>query len=102
MKATLFSIAFVTVLNSMIVVRSQTGGSYDLSHNVIGGGGSRSTGGTLEVTGTVGQPQAGTASSGGSYDLRGGFWAYHALVPTAAPVNITGRVMLNSPSSMSR
>jgi hypothetical protein len=54
---------------------SQTGGSFDLSWNTIDGGGHTfSTGSTFELGGTVGQPDASNALSGGSYSLTGGFW----------------------------
>jgi hypothetical protein len=73
-------------------VVAQSGGTFDLSHSVIaGGGGSNSTGGTFNVSGTVGQNIAGTASNGGTFDLHGGFW-FQNLAPTAANVSITGRV----------
>jgi hypothetical protein len=77
-------------------VTAQTGGTYDLSHAVIAtGGGSNSAGGIHVVDGTSGQPVAGTVSTGGNFDLRGGFWAYQTLAPTAAPVSISGRVILS-------
>ena len=38
------------------------------------GGGMLSTGDTLELSGTVGQPDAGTPLSGGDLKLVGGFW----------------------------
>lgn len=76
---------------------AQTGGTYDLSHNVIAGGGERGTGGGFTVDGTIGQPIAGTVSTGTSaannqYSLRGGFWAFQSLAPTAAQVSLSGRV----------
>jgi hypothetical protein len=39
-----------------------------------GGGGMYSTGGALELSGTVGQPDAGVVLTGGSLELVGGFW----------------------------
>ena len=48
----------------------------------IDGGGSTSTGGVYSVSGTIGQPDAGTMS-GGSYTLSGGFWGVFAAVQTA-------------------
>jgi hypothetical protein len=71
---------------------AQTGGNFDLSHNVIAGGGSTSTGGPFRVEGTVGQNIAGSVSGGGGYLLRGGFWAFEQLGPTAAMVSISGSV----------
>lgn len=74
-------------------LKAQTGGTYDLSHNVIaGGGGSQSIGGTFTVDGTVGQSLAGMVSSGGGYSLRGGFWAFQPAAPTAASSSISGRI----------
>lgn len=80
-----------------IVLWAQTGGTYNLSSSVIAsGGGSNSTGGTYRVDGTIGQNLAGTVSTGNSganqYSLRGGFWAFDSFMPTAAPVNLSGRV----------
>jgi hypothetical protein len=50
----------------------QSGGDYDLSWSVIGGGGGTSSGGDFELSATIGEPEAG-ASSGGDYELLGGF-----------------------------
>lgn len=47
--------------------------TYDLSWWTVDGGGGTSTGGNLELTGTVGQPDAG-AAAGGTLTLGGGFW----------------------------
>ncbi len=52
---------------------AQTGGGYDLTWNVIAGGGGTSTGGPYSLSGTIGQSDAGTLS-GGAYVLNGGFW----------------------------
>jgi hypothetical protein len=86
-------LALFTVHCSLFTVSAQSGGTFDLSHSVIaGGGGSNSTGGTFNVSGTVGQNIAGTASNGATYDLHGGFW-FQNLAPTAAGVSVSGRVM---------
>src|SRR5579883_103369 len=58
--------------------RAQT---YDLSWYKIAGGGGTSTGGSYTVSGTIGQPDAGTLS-GGPYTLTGGFWGVIAAVQT--------------------
>ena len=47
----------------------------------IDGGGGTSTGGVYSVTGTIGQPDAGTIT-GGSYTLLGGFWGIVSAVQT--------------------
>jgi len=50
------------------------GGGYDLTWNTIdGGGGLFSTGGGFDLSGTIGQPDAGSMS-GGTFTLDGGFW----------------------------
>jgi hypothetical protein len=73
---------------------AQTGGTYDLSHSVIAsGGGSNSAGGNFRIDGTSGQPLAGTISGGGTFSLRGGFWTFDLLAPTAALVSVSGRVL---------
>jgi hypothetical protein len=56
---------------------------YDLGWYTFDGGGAIfSTGGSFELGGTIGQPDAGGALTGGSFDLVGGFWT----IPAAAPV----------------
>jgi hypothetical protein len=59
------------------------GQSYSIDWYKIAGGGGTSTGGTYQVTGTIGQPDAGGAMSGGNYSLTGGFWS---LVSVAGPL----------------
>ena len=54
---------------------AQTGGGYDLTWSTIDGGGGASAGAGYQLTGTLGQPDAGTPLSGGVYSLSGGFWA---------------------------
>jgi hypothetical protein len=92
MRSYYFFMTF-SILSAVFSLSAQTGGTYDLSHNVIaGGGGSQSSGGTFTVDATGGQNLAGTISSGGGHSLRGGFWAFQALFPTAASVSISGRI----------
>ncbi|MBC7225943.1 MAG: hypothetical protein H5T61_01740 [Thermoflexales bacterium] len=57
------------------VALAQTGG-YDLTWSTVDGGGyTWSTGGAYALGGTVGQPEAGVALTGGGYTLVGGFWS---------------------------
>jgi hypothetical protein len=56
--------------------------------NVAGGGGT-STGGTYEVSGTIGQPDAGTPLSGGNYSVTGGFWSFISVVQTSGAPTLT-------------
>ena len=89
----LFVAALVlTVHCSLLTVHAQTGGTYDLSHSVIaGGGGSASTGGTFSVSATVGQEVAGVTTTGAPYNLQSGFWFRHPFAPTSASVPVIGR-----------
>ncbi len=57
-------------------------GGFDLTWNTIDGGGATpSSGGAFELSGTIGQHDAGTMS-GGDFTLQGGFWTSSA--PTCA------------------
>ena len=58
-------------------VRAQT---YTVDWYKIAGGGGTSTNGTYQVSGTVGQPDAGATMSGGNYAVDGGFWSIIAAV----------------------
>jgi hypothetical protein len=60
-----------------LVAQAQT--NYTIDWFTIDGGGGTSTGGTFSVSGTIGQPDAGTMS-GGNYSLQGGFWGVIAAV----------------------
>ena len=46
---------------------------YDLTWSTIDGGGGVSTGGAFEVSGSIGQAEAGTLN-GNTFTLSGGFW----------------------------
>jgi len=56
--------------------------NFSLDWSTIDGGGGTSTGGVYYVTGTIGQPDASNAMSGGNYSLTGGFWSIIAAVQT--------------------
>lgn len=55
---------------------------YSIDWYKIAGGGGTSTGGTYQVSGTIGQPDASGAMTGGNYSLTGGFWSLIAVVQT--------------------
>jgi hypothetical protein len=60
--------------------------NYTIDWSTVAGGGGTSTGGPMignnySVTGTIGQPDAGTMS-GGDYTLQGGFWGVIGAVQT--------------------
>ncbi len=69
-------VILVLLLLSQIWLASaaaQTGG-YGVSGWTVDGGGGSSAGEAYVLSGTIGQPDAGTLS-GSSYSLQGGFWA---------------------------
>src|SRR5881396_2926787 len=64
----------------------QASPQFDLSRHVIAGGGGRSSGGNLGLSGTNGQASAGTTSSGGQFTVTGGFWQPETgAAPTPSP-----------------
>ncbi len=75
----------VTAAGGVWRASAQTGGGYDLSWNTFDGGGATSSGGSYVLAGTIGQPDAGPALTGGGYTLAGGFWPavfpYHLYLP---------------------
>ena len=56
--------------------------SYSINWYKIAGGGGTSSGGQYSVSGTIGQPDASPAMTGGNYSLTGGFWAFISVVQT--------------------
>jgi hypothetical protein len=60
---------------------------YSIGWYKISGGGGTSTGATYQVTGTIGQPDANGAMTGGNFSVTGGFWSLISVVQTfGAPV----------------
>jgi hypothetical protein len=77
--------------------------NYSLDWFTIDGGGGTSTGGVYTISGTIGQPDAGTMT-GGNYSLIGGFWAVAVAVQTeGAPLltikTVGTSVIVSWPSS---
>jgi hypothetical protein len=56
---------------------------YSMDWSTLDGGGGTSTGGVYAVTGTIGQPDAGTMI-GGNYTLAGGLWGVIAAIQMPA------------------
>jgi hypothetical protein len=74
-------IAFLTLLLPGIAFAQP----YSIDWHKVAGGGGTSTGATYTVSGTIGQPDAGGAMTGGSFSLTGGFWALYAVQTPGAP-----------------
>ena len=65
-----------------LAVLSARAQSYSVDWYKIAGGGGTSTGGLYSVSGTIGQPDASGAMTGGNYSLTGGFWSLINVVQT--------------------
>ncbi len=62
------------ILCMLLLLAASMAIAYELDWWTIDGASGTSTGGAYSLSGTVGQPEAGTAMTGGSYTLNGGFW----------------------------
>lgn len=75
--------SFLLLLASGGTAWSQSGGSYTVRKSTIDGGGGSSTGGTLQLRGSIGQADAAMPqSAGGPYAVQGGFWQRGPVGPT--------------------
>jgi hypothetical protein len=63
--------------------------SYSINWYKVAGGGGTSSGGNYSISGTIGQPDASGAMTGGGYSLTGGFWSLIAVVQSTALPNLT-------------
>jgi hypothetical protein len=70
--------AAMCVIAAVAALRGQ---DYSIDWSSVDGGGGTSTGGVYVVSGTIGQPDAGSMS-GGVYQLDGGFWSIYSVVQT--------------------
>ncbi len=75
-KKTKFAVTLtLCALLLLIAVTALAAGDYQIDWWTVdgGGGSSQSAGGQYALNGTIGQPDAGSASGGG-YTVSGGFW----------------------------
>ncbi len=75
MHRTTLVIAFIVCIATGLVTAKAAAQPFTLNWYTIDGGGGTSTGGTFELSGTIGQPDASGALTAGSFELTGGFWA---------------------------
>jgi len=68
----LLLLVMMVALMSVVGVSALTG--YTLDWWSVDGGGEASSAGAYHVSGSIGQPEAGTTSSNGAYSVAGGFW----------------------------
>jgi hypothetical protein len=71
---------------ALLLVPSASAQSYSIPWYKIAGGGGTSTNGQYSLSGTIGQPDASGAMTGGGYSLTGGFWALFAVQTPGAPL----------------
>lgn len=76
----------VLVLALFVSGAALAAGSYTLSWWTVDSGGGSSSGNGYTLSGTLGQPDAGTLASGGGYTLAGGFW--HGGAPVLAEMMV--------------
>jgi len=78
------------ILSSAFCLRA-VGQQYSINWFKVAGGGGTSVGGAYQVSGTIGQTDAGGPMTGGSYSLTGGFWSVITVVqmPGAPLLTIT-------------
>ena len=65
------------------------GQTYSIDWYKVAGGGGTSTNGQYSLSGTIGQQDASTAMTGGTYSLTGGFWSLIALLQTPGAPNLS-------------
>jgi hypothetical protein len=63
--------------------------SYSIDWYKIAGGGGTSTGATYQVSGTIGQADAGNTLTGGNYALTGGFWSLISVIQSSGAPQLT-------------
>jgi hypothetical protein len=96
-----FKLSFAVLLITLNLCAQQY--SVDWYKIAGGGGTSSNSNGQYSASGTIGQPDASSAMSGGNYSLTGGFWSLISVVqmPGAPTLTIThsgGNVMVSWPS----
>ena len=69
--------------------------SFDLTWTTVDAGGGRSTSGSLEIHGTIGQPDAGPMLIGGGLELLAGLWAASVEPIDTCPADLTGDGFVN-------
>lgn len=75
MKFNAVSIMCSIAMCSAATLAGPSGGSFEITWYTIDAGGTNaSSGGVFELSGTIGQPDAGPTMTGGQFSLSGGFW----------------------------
>lgn len=84
----LLALALWLALGGPFSANAAPSADYDLSwYTMDGGGGMYSAGSPYQLSGGIGQPDAGTLS-GGVYQLNGGFWVQTPIVRLFLPLTL--------------
>ena len=75
MKRTLLILLVLLLLLALGSMVLAANGQLRLPWFTADGGGGRSQGGELVLSGTIGQPEAGRPAAGGQFRLRSGYWS---------------------------
>jgi len=80
-----------TILSLLVVLVSigASAQSYAINWYKVAGGGGTSTNGSYAISGTIGQPDASGAITGGNYSLTGGFWSLISVLQTPGLPKLT-------------
>jgi len=81
------NLSHIFLIASAVAITSKAA-PFDLQWFTVDGGGgtSASNDGRFSVSGTVGQPDAGSPAYGGNYSLIGGFWSIYAVQTPGGPL----------------
>jgi hypothetical protein len=79
-----------------LMALSASAQSYNISWYKVAGGGGTSSGGQYSLSGTIGQPDASGALTGGNYSITGGFWALISVIQTPGAPALYIRYSANS------
>ncbi|MAO24606.1 MAG: hypothetical protein CMJ35_15180 [Phycisphaerae bacterium] len=95
MKINAVSMLCSLAMCSAAALAGPSGGGFEITWYTIDAGGTmNSSGDGFELSGTIGQPDAGPVMTGGQFSLAGGFWPGVDNAP-ACPADLTGDGMLN-------
>lgn len=97
----LFAIIFICITSAVAAdAQITSGGNYSIEESVTANGGASGTGasanGIYTVEGTIGQNAAGTTQQNSPFKFQPGFWTAQTFAPTAASVNLGGRIKLSN------
>jgi len=89
------SIPAAIAIASASAMGGPSGGPFEItSYTIDAGGITSATGGSFDLGGTIGQPDAGGEMTGGNFSLTGGFWAGVNNAPPC-PADLNGDGTLN-------